>query len=105
MNLKGDYNPATEYNVGDVVRFSGMAFVLSNPADAGTPPNYDKAWTRLNQNMWDVVDLILDTAALNVTDEGIILKGTTDPDNKYYVSVDDSGLTPEIAVDLIEEES
>lgn len=105
MNLKGDFNPETTYVIGDVVRFNGMAFVLKEDAAAGTLPIDTLRWNRLSQVMWDVVDMILDTAVLNVSDEGIILKGTTDPTNKYYVSVDDSGLTPEIAVDLIEEES
>lgn len=105
MNLKGDFNPGTTYSIGDVVRFNEMAFVLKEEAPAGTLPIDTLRWNRLDQYMWDVVDMILDTAALNVSDEGIILKGTTDPDNKYYISVDDSGLAPEIAVDLIEEES
>ena len=104
MNLKGDYNPETQYDVGDVVRFDNMAFVLKEGTSAGTPPNVNKSWARLEQTLWDVVDLILDTASLNISDDAIVLKGTTDPDAEYLITVDDSGLTPELAVDLIEEE-
>ena len=104
MNLKGDYNPENTYDVGDVVRFDNMAFVLKEATAAGTPPNVNKSWARLDQTMWDVVDLILDTASLNISDDAIVLKGTTDPDAEYLITVDDSGLTPELAVDLIEEE-
>lgn len=103
MNLRGDYSPDVCYQVGDVVRFGGMAFELRNPAEAGTPPTYDKAWSRLRQELWDVVDLIISASALNVGEDGIILKGTTDPSTSYLISVDDSGLTPDLAVDLIEE--
>lgn len=58
MNLKGDYIPGGKYEPGDVVRYSGMAFVL-NKEDDGTLPGMGDSWSRLSQTMWDVVDLIL----------------------------------------------
>lgn len=100
MTLKGDYNPGTSYSVGDVVRYQDAGYVLKESAPAGTPPTWDLAWTRLNQELWDVVDMILDVAALNVTEDGIVLKGDN---GNYFVSVDDSGDTPELAVEAIEE--
>lgn len=102
MTLKGDYNPEVTYDIGDVVRFSNAGYRLDKEASAGTPPNVDRCWTRLDQSLWDVVDMILDVAVTNVSDDGIILKGDN---GEYLISVDDSGETPELAVDLIEEES
>lgn len=103
MNLKGDFNPETTYSIGDVVRFNEMAFVLKEEAAAGTLPIDTLRWNRLDQYMWDVVDLIL--SAMMPSEDAIVLRGTEDPTKEYLISVDDSGLTPEIAVDLIEEES
>lgn len=100
MTLKGDYNPSATYAIGDVVRFQDAGYKLIGLTDAGTPPTKDSVWERLDQNLWDVVDMILDVAALNVSDEGITLKGAN---GDYYISVDDSGDTPELAVEAIEE--
>lgn len=99
MNLKGDYNPSTSYSEGDVVRFQDAGYVAKESAQ-GIPPTKDSIWRRLDQDLWDVVDMILDVAALNVTDESIVLKGT---DGEYLITVDDSGDTPELAVEEIEE--
>lgn len=60
MTLKGDFNPETTYSIGDVVRHNGMAFVLKDEAKAGTLPIDTLRWNRLDQPMWDVVDMILD---------------------------------------------
>lgn len=100
MTLKGDYNPSTQYAEGDVVRFQDAGYVAKE-STTGIPPTKDSVWRRLDQDLWDVVDMILDVAALNVTDESIVLKGT---DGEYLITVDDSGDTPELAVDAIEEE-
>ena len=100
MTLKGDYNPNAEYVAGDVVRFQEAGFVAKEEV-TGIPPTTDRCWRRLDQDLWDVVDMILDVAALNVTEEGITLKGDN---GSYYVSVDDSGETPELAVEAIVEE-
>lgn len=99
MNLKGDYNPSTSYSEGDVVRFQEAGYVAKESTQ-GNPPTKDSIWRRLDQDLWDVVDMILDVAALNVTDESIVLKGT---DGEYLITVDDSGDTPELAVEEIEE--
>ena len=100
MTLKGDYNPSTQYAEGDVVRFQDAGYVAKE-STTGIPPTKDSVWRRLDQDLWDVVDMILDVAALNVTDESIVLKGT---DGEYLITVDDSGDTPELAVEAIEEE-
>ena len=97
MTLKGDYNASAEYAAGDVVRFQDAGFVAKESTQ-GNPPTVDSVWRRLDQDLWDVVDMILDVAALNVTDESITLK--TD-DGEYLISVDDSGDTPELAVEAI----
>lgn len=99
MTLKGDYNGEALYSVGDVVRYQDAGYVTKEPA-TGIPPTVDRVWRRLDQDLWDVVDMILDVAALNVTDESITLK--TD-NGEYLISVDDSGDTPELAVEEIEE--
>lgn len=101
MTLKGDYNPSAQYAEGDVVRFQEAGYVAKE-ATEGIPPTKDSIWRRLDQDLWDVVDMILDVAALNVTDDSIILKGTDDAE--YLITVDDSGDTPELAVEAIEEE-
>lgn len=100
MTLKGDYNPSASYSEGDVVRFQDAGYVAKESTQ-GIPPTKDSIWRRLDQDLWDVVDMILDVAALNVTDESIVLKGT---DGEYLITVDDSGDTPELAVEEIEEE-
>ena len=58
-----------------------------------------------------MVDLILDAEAAakayvdsKISDDAIVLAGTTTPENEYLITVDDSGLTPELAVELIEPE-
>lgn len=99
MTLKGDYSSSVQYAEGDVVRFQDAGYVAKE-ATEGIPPTKDSVWRRLDQDLWDVVDMILDVAALNVTDESIVLKGT---DGEYLITVDDSGDTPELAVDAIEE--
>lgn len=99
MNLKGDFNPSATYSEGDVVRFQDAGYVAKE-ATQGIPPTKDTIWRRLDQDLWDVVDMILDVAALNVTDESIQLK--TD-NGEYLITVDDSGDTPELAVEEIEE--
>lgn len=100
MTLKGDYSPSATYAVGDVVRYQGSAYEMKELADAGTPPTWDRAWKQIDQNLWDVVDMILAVATLNVSDDGIILKGEN---GDYLISVDDSGDAPELAVEAIEE--
>ena len=101
MKLKGDYTPGTKYEIGDVVRASGMAFILNKEENG--KPGMDDCWGRLSQEMWDVVDLIL--SAVMQSEDAIVLRGTEDPTKEYLVSIDDSGLTPELAVDLIEGEA
>ena len=115
MNLKGDFNPGTSYSVGDVVRFDNMAFVAKESM-SGIYPTDTLRWDRLAQPMWDVVDLILDTKAAvieeaeavidsRISEDAIVLNGTTDPTAQFVITVDDSGLTPDLSVDPLEEEA
>ena len=60
MTFKGAYDPETSYDVGDVVMFQGMAFVLKEPASAGTPPTRDQEWGRLDPEMWAILGMVLD---------------------------------------------
>ena len=60
MTLKGYYNPETSYSIGDVVVFQSLPYVLKEPASAGTPPTRDQEWQRLDQEHWDVIDMVLD---------------------------------------------
>lgn len=99
MTLKGDYSSSAQYAEGDVVRFQDAGYVAKE-GTTGIPPTKDSVWRRLDQDLWDVVDMILDVAALNVTDDSITLKGEN---GEYLITVDDSGDTPELAVEEIEE--
>ena len=52
MKLKGDYNPETSYNVGDVVRNSeGDFYYLANPCSAGNVPTNSLYWKRLEGDL------------------------------------------------------
>ena len=109
MKLKGDYNAETTYDVGDVVRYAnGEIYHLQHPCKAGVPPTETLYWERVQQLTAEAVKLIMDSMDLvgatvpkNINDESIVLKSG---DNEYLISVDATGDTPELAVELIEEE-
>jgi hypothetical protein len=119
MNLKGEYNGATSYEVGDVVRYTdGIAYILLQSCGAGTNPTNTLYWNRVGPPLQEVVDMIMSYGATiaagvkaeveaeipqNISDEAITLKGSED--NEYLITVDDSGDTPELDVTLIEEET
>ena len=111
MKLKGDWDSTVTYSVGNVVRFTdGNIYHLQRPCDAGVPPVNTLYWGMLGQDLAAAVCLILDAVEMvmakvptNINDEAIVLKGTDDAE--YLVTVDDSGETPELSVELIEEES
>ena len=100
MKFKGAYDPSVSYDVGDTVVFGEAGYVLKEPCAAGTPPTVDLYWRRLDQDLWAVVDMILDVVVPNVSDDAIVLKGTDDAE--YLITVDDSGEEPELAVTAIE---
>ena len=99
MTLKGDFDPGVTYSAGDVVRYQEAGYVAKEEI-TGIPPTVDRCWRRLDQELWDVVDMILDVAVTNVSDDAIVLKGTDDAE--YLITVDDSGEEPELAVTAIE---
>ena len=42
--VKGNYDPGTSYNVGDVVKESGFYYILQKAASAGTHPTDTRYW-------------------------------------------------------------
>ena len=60
MKLKGDYNPLTDYDVEDVVRFQNAVYHLQHPCPAGVPPVDTLYWGRTSQIVEDIVNLCMD---------------------------------------------
>jgi len=61
MDLKGAYNGATTYSVGDAVKYTdGVAYVLRKPCSAGVPPTNTLYWERVPQPLQEAIDLVLD---------------------------------------------
>ena len=117
MKFKGAYSSDVSYDVGDVVAYDNAGFRKVNPCPDGTVPINDRYWMRLDQQMWDVIGMILDsqeaaidaatdaaTAIINsrITEDSIALSTET---GDYLITVDDSGDTPELEVTAIEEEA
>ena len=112
MTLKGDYSGGTSYNVKDVVRWgNGEIYVLLKPCAAGNPPPDTLYWGKISGAIGEVISMMIDlmntmntaiaTIPANINDESIVL---TSGDNEYLISVDATGDTPELAVELIEPE-
>lgn len=104
MTYKGAYDGSTEYAIGDVVVFDSVAYCKTKEAPAGTVPHNTLAWNRVAQPLQDVVELFhgfLNSLPTNIDDESIVLKTE---DGEYMITVDDSGDTPELAVEAIEAE-
>ena len=113
MKFKGVYDPEVTYDVGDVVAYGNASFRKVNPCPAGVVPIDNRYFMRIDQQMWDVISMILDsqkaaidaaTAVINsrITEDSIALKTET---GDYLITVDDSGETPELEVTPIEEEA
>lgn len=114
MNYKGAWNEGTDYVIGDVVVFEdNVAYVAVKDPPAGTSPYDTLYFNRVGQPMQEMVTMFhgtlsglteaMDSIPTNINDEAIVLKGTEDAE--YLITVDDSGETPELSVELIEEES
>lgn len=110
MTLKGDFSSETSYSAGDVVRYQDAGYVAKEGV-TGIPPTVDRVWRRLDQELWDVVDMILDAqeaaiAVVNsrITEDAIALKGSGETPTEYVITVDESGDTPELAVTAVEPE-
>lgn len=111
MKLKGTWSPETKYAIGDVVVYpiDNGVYHLQKLCSAGTTPFDSLYWRRLGQEaaeivimMMDMFDELFNRIPSNINEESIVLKGTGDAE--YIITVDDSGDTPELAVDLIEPE-
>ncbi len=63
--MKGDYSNATQYSVGDLVRFNdGMWYTLVKAAPAGTPPTNTLYWQKQPAEIRFLMSLINDTVAV-----------------------------------------
>jgi len=111
MKLKGTWDPETTYAIGDVVVYpvDNVVYHLQKLCHAGTTPFDSLYWRRLGQEAGEIVIMMMDLfeelfnrIPSNINDESIVLSGTEGRD--YIITVDDSGDTPELAVDLIETE-
>jgi len=109
MKFKGAYDGSATYDVGDVVIYTDdVVYHLVYPCDAGTVPHDNRYWARLDGIMSEAVRMIRDAMGIlnakiptNIDSESIVLKSG---DDEYLISVDATGDTPELAVELIEDE-
>lgn len=112
MKFKGAWASGTSYDVGDVVTYEdGFVYHKQKPCAAGIKPIDTLFWGKLSQEASGIVNMFADmlnsintaiaSIPANIDDESISLKSG---DNEYLITVDASGDTPELAVELIEEE-
>lgn len=114
MTLKGEWSGDTAYSQGDVMRYSnGTFYVCVKDCKAGTPCADALYFNPLPSPLCECAKMIMDSQAslttaiqtvagtipTNIDDDSIVLKSG---DNEYMVSVDATGDTPELAVELIE---
>ena len=114
MKLKGAWDSGTSYSVGDVVQFTdGDVFVLREACAAGTEPIDTLYWSKISSPLKEAVSMILDALELAkdevekyfINDQTLVLKtGEGDEEKSYAVTVDDSGDTPDVVAELIEDE-
>lgn len=112
MKVKGSYSPDVSYEVGDVVRSEGVIYVLQNPAPVGTDPKDTLYWGRVSSPIADAASFAIDAMEVSagevekyfINDQTLLLKAGEGADEKTYaVTVDDTGETPELAVEEVEE--
>ena len=110
MRLRGDYSGEENYLAGDVVRWTDGTAMMAKEPVTGVPPTRTQEWERLPQYMWDVVSLIIDSIDISkatldsrITEDAIALKGQSGSAD-FLLTVDDSGDSPELDIDAIEEE-
>jgi hypothetical protein len=117
MNYKGAWDGSTNYDKGDVVVFTdNVAYVAVKDPPAGIIPHDTMFWNRVGQPLQEAVIMfhgafggltdqiaeVAESIPKNIDDKSIVL--TTD-DGEYLITVDDSGDTPELAVEAIENEA
>ena len=61
MKLQGIYKQEKQYEVDDIVLMEGntLAFKLTHPAPAGTPPTSTQHWTTMDQTLSQCAWLIV----------------------------------------------
>lgn len=111
MKLVGNYSADVTYSVGDVVLDSDKeVYILQNAAPAGSAPKDTLYWGRLNQPLDDVARMVMDGLDLAqgevekyfLNDQTLLLKtGEGETETTYAITVDDSGDTPELAVEEV----
>lgn len=122
MKLKGAYSAGVSYSVGDVVRNADdVIYILQKPAPSGTDPKDTRYWGRLLSPISDAAAFAIDAMEIAasdasekaaaevekyfVNDQTLLLKAGEGEDEKTYaVTVDNSGDTPELAVEEVSEE-
>lgn len=114
MKIKGTYSSATSYSVGDVVRDTdGAVYVLQYAAPAGTDPKDTLYWGRVAGILADSASFAIDAMEVSagevekyfINDQTLLLKaGEGDDEKTYAVTVDNTGDTPEIAVEEVSDE-
>ena len=111
--FQGPYNPESAYaDVGNVVTHDdGNVYKVLRPAPAGAYPTDTHYWGKVDGITAEVMNLLVglftdlfeavQTIPKNIDAESISLKSG---DDEYLITVDATGDTPELAVELIEEE-
>ena len=109
--LKGDYNDATEYSAGDVVRWNSDTIYVchTTPPSAGIPPTDTQYFERYPQPGDEIIYMMIDALANvasdipnNIDNNSISLQTET---GEYLITVDDSGDTPELDVTAVDDDS
>jgi hypothetical protein len=115
MKYKGAYDSGVTYDLGDVVVFTdNVPYYMMNPAPAGTTPHDVRYWNPLPQYLGQVVMMFHDmltglstsAAAADsvIFDANTLVLGVDGGDDKYAITVDATGDTPDVAVALITDE-
>lgn len=110
MKFVGNWNDSTKFNVGDVVIYTdGCVYHLQKPCNAGITPINTLFWGALSKDAADILIMLVgileqidERIPSNISEDCIFLKGTGD--KEYIITVDDTGDTPELAVDEVETE-
>ena len=77
MILKGLFIPDTNYNPADIVLENEVAYQLTHPAPAGTPPTDSAYWNRLSPEKSEIAQMIVSYNTLPVPETKEPVKKTT----------------------------
>jgi hypothetical protein len=78
FNLQGDYNNATAYKTGDVVRVGGFTYICIDDSTGNRPPNATY-WDKLNEGIYWKGNW----ANATLYDKGDVVRGTINANNTY----------------------